>query len=187
MILPSIPAWTELHPAVVHFPVALLPVGWLLVLLGAFRGRAAAGLRVAAALVLTIGAAGAVLAVATGEAAADRQRALTPGAAAVLEQHEELGEATRNVFVALAALYVAGLAVSRLSRTAPPRGVAAGLHAVYLVVFLAAIAVLLQTAALGGELVHRWGVSGLVSAADPVDADGDGDGVRTPLSTAPEP
>jgi uncharacterized membrane protein len=161
---------------VVHFPVALLSVAWLLALFGAFGGRAATGLRVAAAVVMVLGVAGAFLAVETGEAAADRHRSLPPAAAAVLEQHEEEGESTRTVFGLLAALYVALLAAPRVLHRAPSRAAVAAAHLGFVAVYLVALAVLLQAASLGGELVHRWGVSGATAAEWPAAEDPGGRG-----------
>ncbi len=163
-MLPSIPAWTELHPAVVHFPVALLPVAALLAALALVRGRFAAGLRLAAAVVMVIGAAGAFVAVETGEAAAGIHRTLPPEPAAVVEQHGLAGETTRTVSAALAATYLVLLVLPAVTRRRITPGLLLAVHLVFLACYLAALLLLVRSAALGGELVHRWGVRGLTEA-----------------------
>ncbi len=98
------------HPQVVHFVVALLGAGvigrWLWL-----TGRVTwAG--PAATTLLLAGTIAAVAAVKSGDDAhgpAER----VPGARAAVVEHEEWGKRTRNVFLIVAALELAGLALAR--------------------------------------------------------------------------
>lgn len=150
------PSWDSLHPAVIHFPIALLLVAPLFVILGALlrseRGRSFA---VTALILMTIGTAGAWTAVATGEANAEVivRNGEFRGS---VERHEDLAEITRNVFTVLTLLYavivllpVVGGEVRRVWTTVIPL--------VFLVFYLAGAILLARTAHEGGRLVHELG------------------------------
>src|SRR3954464_1205989 len=98
------------HPEVVHFAIALLIVGVLfraISLLGrpAFIGPAATTL-------LALGTMAAIAAAFTGDAAHAPVEQM-PGLRAVVGEHEEWGEWTRNVFIIVMVLEVALLAMPR--------------------------------------------------------------------------
>ncbi len=135
-----------LHPAVVHFPIALVFVALLFEVLA--RVRRWRGLETAAALLVVLAALAAVATVLSGSLAADA--AVVPRAAApVLDHHEELGETAMWVLLVLAAVRLL------LARMQWYGGWAAWL-------FLAALAVAVGMVAwnghLGGELVFDHGV-----------------------------
>ncbi|OYV94275.1 MAG: hypothetical protein B7Z68_07895 [Acidobacteria bacterium 21-70-11] len=90
-----------LHPALVHFPIALSIVGVLLELLAHHRRlRSLSG---AAGFVMALAAAGSVAAVLSGEAA--RDDAVIPAAAAALvARHEDVGELAMWLLLAVFAL-----------------------------------------------------------------------------------
>lgn len=134
------------HPQVVHFVVALLFVGVLLRLASltgkwTFTGPAAATL-------LLLGTVAAVVAVKSGTDAHGPVERI-PGARSAVTEHEEAGEWARNLFLVVAALEIAALALG----TRPARrwvlvasGVAgvAGAGAVY------------RASELGGRLVYQY-------------------------------
>ena len=175
--LTTLPSWDALHPLAVHFPVALLLTAPLLVLAGLALPAHRRGLGLAALLVMVVGTAGAFLAVATGEAAEWRAD-LVPGAGAVLEEHEEHGEQARTVFTVLTLAWAGLLFLpALLRRRAGGGGPPAALHPVWTLAWLAAwilgLVLLVETAALGGRLVHELGVRGAGPApAAPAAPDG---------------
>lgn len=63
-----LPPWNHLHPAIVHFPIALLTVAPLLVLLGLLWPAQRRGIHAAALVLLVLGFGGLMLALASGDA-----------------------------------------------------------------------------------------------------------------------
>ncbi|MGC8915676.1 MAG: DUF2231 domain-containing protein [Thermoanaerobaculum sp.] len=134
------------HPAVVHFVVALTLVAVLFELL-TWHPKLR-HLNAAVPLLLALAALSGVAAVLSGEAAHDE--AVIPQAAkALMEQHEELGE---KVMVGLIVLAVLRLVLWRLERFA------LWVRVLWLVFFLALAGAVAYNGKLGGELVFRYGV-----------------------------
>jgi uncharacterized membrane protein len=156
--LPPIPSWTELHPLVIHFPIALLLVAPLFIIAGIIvnpqKGRS---FLIAALVLMLLGTAGAFLAIATGEAAGEVAER-TPAVSAVLERHEELAEMTRIVFSVLTLLFAAILSLPRLLKREASGVAARILPLAFLVFYSAGAVILVNTAHNGGRLVHELGV-----------------------------
>jgi uncharacterized membrane protein len=135
-----------LHPAVVHFPIALALVALLFeAALRHPRGRA---LEPAAVILIVLAALGAVATVVTGNLAHDA--AAVPSAArGLIERHEDLGTIAMWALVVLAS---ARLVLARLGRH---RGAAAWL---YLVLLAGAAGAVGYNGHLGGQVVFRHGV-----------------------------
>ena len=135
----------------VHFPIVLLLLGAPLALAAIFLPRCA----VLAAVVLVLGAAGAVVAVNTGEREKRDEIAVPEGEGReVLRHHEKSGEAARNAALAAALLSV-GAAVCRrrsLGRIAVVLACAGATAAMFAAWQVAA------TGHTGGELVYHYGV-----------------------------
>ncbi|HVR96792.1 MAG TPA: DUF2231 domain-containing protein [Thermoanaerobaculia bacterium] len=159
MSFPPLPTWEALHPAAVHFPIALLLVAPVFALAALVLRRERRGLSQAAFFLMLLGTAGAFLAVSTGEAAEERTEGV-PGAAEVLEEHEEEGELTRNVFTGLTLLYGGLLLAPRLLKRDPGSGLFLAAHVLFLLLYLGGTSLLANTAYLGGRLVHEIGVRG---------------------------
>jgi uncharacterized membrane protein len=161
-MLPPIPSWDSTHVIIVHFPVALLIVAPLFVLLGAVVKTHRTGLQVAALLLFLIGTAGAYMAVASGEAAAqlaERTEETQP----VITGHMELGHDTRLVFTLLTVAYAALAFGPKLLEKQPGPYVELALHGVFLALCLPAMLLLVNTGHLGGRLVHEFGVTAMYS------------------------
>lgn len=147
---------SPLHPAVVHFPIVLL-------LLGAVAAVAAVFIRrwqlpgIAAALCV-LGAAGATLAVQTG----DREGELagdTPAIASWVDLHEEWAERTQVAAIIAALLAVGAAVITRWPMAARTLGVATALGA------MVSAWCVIETGHHGGQLVYRHGAGvNLVSA-----------------------
>ena len=135
-----------LHPAVVHFPIALAFVALLFEALS--RVRRWRNLEPAAALLVVLAALAAVATVLTGSLAADS--AVVPRAAAsLLDHHEELGESAMWVLLVLAAVRIL------MARMRWFGGWAAWL---FLLAFAVAVGMVGWNGHLGGELVFDHGV-----------------------------
>jgi len=134
----------NLHPLVVHFPVALLTVGLLFDLLGMVskrddHHRTGWWLHISGAL-------GLILAVITGLHAEDSVE-ITEGARNHFEIHEQVAFATTAVFALLLAWRVGSK--TRIPERRRP---------VYFMLSIAAVALLWVTAWYGGEMVYSFGV-----------------------------
>ncbi len=143
--------WPDpLHPAVAHFPVVLLLLGAPLAVAAVFRPS----LRVLAAVVLSLGAAGAAVAVYTGQEEKRNEIAVPAGEGrSILRDHENAGERARNAGAAAAVLAL-GAALVRW------RG---GFSARWLAVMAALLAVVaawqvVVSGQTGGWLVYQHGV-----------------------------
>jgi uncharacterized membrane protein len=134
-----------LHPQVVHFVVGLLIVGVL------FRVIALTGrlkwTGPAATTLLIIGGGASWLAVESGDAAHGPVERI-PGVRDAVEEHEEWGERTRNVFLGVAGLEMLALVLSG--------GGARLVRMVSALAGLAGVFVLYEAAEHGGELVYSY-------------------------------
>lgn len=148
------------HPQIVHFVVAfgLLGVAFRLISL---TGKMA-WTRPAASVLLLLTAAAAFAAVQTGhEAHGPVER--VPGAREAVEEHEEAGEWVRNLFLAIAAIEIAALAL----RKREP--VAKGLLYLSAIVGLGAAGAVYRAGDLGGKLVYSYAGGIGIRSGDPAD------------------
>jgi uncharacterized membrane protein len=159
--LPALPPWEQLHPLVVHFPIALLLVAPIFVVLALLWKKYTRGLLVAATLLVVLGAAGAVLAVETGEAGEEIAER-TAYAARLLHEHEELAETARTFAIILASVLSSGtiayLFATRKPETRVSRPLLLVLGIAYLLLHSAGCLVLANTAHAGGKLVREGGL-----------------------------
>jgi hypothetical protein len=116
-------------------------------------------------IVVAIGTIGAVLAVSTGDAASDAPAfAISQAAEAVLENHEEMGEAIRTIFLVLAGVLLVGLiAWTALGKRVKRWMFCAGMGA-YLLAYSVGMLALANTGHEGGRLVHEFGVRAQIGA-----------------------
>ena len=98
---PPTPPWEGMHPLVVHFPIALLLFAAVFVVLAIIVPKRGWWFSVSALILLIGGTAGAFVAVSTGEAARDVVEEGEDEMFEVMQQHEDVVEQARNVFVAL--------------------------------------------------------------------------------------
>ncbi len=137
----------SLHPQIVHFVIALGVVGVLLRLVS-ITGFASWSSPAATALLL-LAAGASVLAVKSGDEAHGPAERI-PGARAVVHDHEEKGEWSRNLLLLVAAIELARLAVRKRRRPHQVALVASGL------VGVAAVASLYRTGKAGGDIVYSY-------------------------------
>lgn len=151
-----------LHPQIVHFVVALGFVGIALRLVS-LTGRLAWTSPSATAL-LVLAALASVAAVKSGDAAHGPAERI-PGAREMVVEHEEYGERARNLFLVVAALELAGLALGRRQK------IQRGLRIASAVAGIAAGLVLYEAAEHGGELVYNYAGGVGTRSGDPADTE----------------
>ncbi len=147
-------ALPNLHPAIIHFPIALLVVG-LGFDMGCLVFRRQAWLDRSAATLLGLGAIGAWVAVLTGEQAADSLLSVPAHVQPLIAEHHDWAVWTARIFSLIAlvrvALAWADLGAKTLSRVPVRAVVLAGAFAGQLM--------LLGTADRGGALVFEHGLA----------------------------
>jgi uncharacterized membrane protein len=144
-----IPFPTPLHPAIVHFPIALLLVGALTAVVAVFVRRW--HLPLFAAILLSLGAIGGVAATVTGEEEEEKVEHAIPSAEPLLEEHADWGERARNAGIVAAVFAV----IAVLAANKPVGGrVLSVLTACAALVAGYSVA---QAGHFGGELVYRHG------------------------------
>lgn len=186
-MLPPIPSWDGLHPIIVHFPIALFLVAPLLILIGIFMPNRGRSFLTSAFIMMLIGTIATWVAVSTGEEAGEIAERMQ-GVEAVLENHEELAETTRNVFTALTVIFGTILLVPLVFRkeqkpettnepvSAPEekrrffgfstaQKIMIPLCLGFLIFYSAGLVLLANTAHEGGRLVHEFGVRVMMNTA----------------------
>lgn len=156
-MLPPIPSWDGLHPIIVHFPIALLIVAPILIVPGMIFQKSGKAFMISAFVLMLIGTAATFVAVATGEAAGELAERMA-NVEAVLENHEELAETSRNIFTALTMIFAAIVFVPMIFKKELGRTVLIPISLAFLLFYGAGTVVLLNTAHEGGRLVHEFGV-----------------------------
>jgi uncharacterized membrane protein len=137
------------HPQVVHFVVALLFVGVsfrIVSLTGKLRFTGPA-----ATTLIVLGSAAAFAAVLTGDQAHGPVERI-PGAHDAVEEHEEWGERTRNIFIVVALLEVGTLVTAATGR----RGLGKGVAIASAVIGLGGLFILYEAAEHGGAIVYEY-------------------------------
>lgn len=155
---PTPPPPEGYHVLLIHFPIALLLAAPLFILLGALVAARWQGFAVVAALLMVLGTAGTWVAVSTGETARDVIEDASDEALEVLEEHEELGELTRNVYTGLTAAYVIFVLLTLVWGPIAKAAIRIPLGLIFLALSAGAALYLAGTAHLGGRLVHEYGI-----------------------------
>jgi uncharacterized membrane protein len=145
-LLPGAQHLQNVHPLVVHFPLAFLGGAALLYGLAWVTGRDS--LATTGLWLLMLGTIAAVAAVATGLRAEDGVMIDPSVRAELLESHEQLMLMTLGLSVVLAAWALA-------ARPLPVRG-----RAVFLVLFLVLLALMSRGADFGGRMVYDYNAGG---------------------------
>ncbi len=135
----------DFHPFIVHFPVALLTVGFFCDAAGVLLRRD--HLLRTGYLLLVLGAVSAIAAALTGNAAEDNA-ARVPGIAAALEQHESISTAATWLAI--------GLALFRTHLTVR-RKFAGNLRFAYFVVAAATAVLIAVSGYTGGRMSYEYG------------------------------
>lgn len=163
---PSIPGWDGIHPAMVHFPIALLLVAPLLLLVSLLARQSWRTWANAALVLMALGTVAAWLAVGSGHAAGQLVDKVG-GLQREIGRHEQLGVMTRNLFTLITVVFAGLMLLPRMLKKpmAPVWRITA--HAVFLLLYVACTGLLANTANQGGRLVHEFGVKAMIGAAAP--------------------
>ena len=168
--MPPIPAWTSLHPLIIHFPIALLFVAPLFVLVAALGRRVGSGWSLAALVLMVLGTLSLFVAVATGEAAGQLVER-TPQISAALERHESLAETGQVVFSLLTLAFASLVLVPLVLKRELKGWINHSATALFLLIYMGGLAHLTRLAHEGGRLVHEFGVRSIVAPAGPSTAE----------------
>ena len=154
-----------MHPLVIHFPIVLLLLSPLFVLISAAlspsRGRP---YMTVALIILLLGTISLFVAAESGEAAAALAERGGP-VDAVLASHESLASEAQIIFLGLCAVLVGIVALPRILSCQETRLTSTFLPLAYIVLYSAGIFVVVNTAHVGGRLVHEFGVHAAMPAA----------------------
>ncbi len=148
-----LPPWNHIHPAIVHFPIALLSVAPLLVLVGLLWPAQRRGVHTSALLLLVLGFAGLLLAQASGDAV-ERYARTTPALLAGLRDHERAAQWTTLLFGLLGAAFAVLWLLPLLRRRELSRALEMSLLVGWLLVSAVGVLALARTGHAGGHLVH---------------------------------
>ena len=145
------PDIASLHPQVVHFVIALLIVGVLARVVSLFPlGRRVFFVGAMAATLIFLGTAASVVAVKSGLEAHELAESV-PGVRQAVSIHEDYGEDTRNIFLAVSLIEVGILAFA----TRKPK-LTRGLRGLSALVGLVGLFYLYETGEHGGDLVYSY-------------------------------
>jgi uncharacterized membrane protein len=147
------PPWNHIHPALVHFPIALLTVAPLLVLLGLLWPAQRRGIHTAALLLLVLGVGGLFLALESGEAA-ERYARATPALLAGVREHELSAQWTTLIFGLLGVGFAVLWTLPLWRKRELPKSLETGLLVLWLLLSIAGVLAVGRTGHLGGHLVH---------------------------------
>ena len=139
-----------LHPALVHFPIVLILLGTVVAVAAVMIRRW--HLPWLAAVLLGMGALGAVAATWSGEEDAEGDKGRSAQAGQVLEEHEEWGERARNLALLAAAAAVTAAMLRRFPKASTGVAVLTALAAV------GASFCVAEAGHYGGKLVYEHGI-----------------------------
>jgi uncharacterized membrane protein len=172
-------ALPNLHPAVIHFPLAFLPLAALVDLAAAAR-RGRSGLSGGAAALWVAGAITAWVAFISGRQAADSIAGIQPGVQALVGDHHDWAWRTVLYFSGLAAIRGAAQWWGRRRGRLP-----IAVHGPLVVVGVVGLALLLGTADRGGALVYRHGLAVAIPGAGMTESEESSPDGRPPDARAP--
>lgn len=147
-----LPPWNHIHPAIVHYPIALLTVAPLLLLAGLLWPLRRQGTYASALILMVLGFMGLILAYLSGRAVERFTRA-TPALVAGHREHELAAQWTILIFGLLIPAF-AVLQATLLRKRELSKRLQTLLIVIWLVFSVAGVLAVGRTGHLGGHLVH---------------------------------
>lgn len=150
------------HPQIVHFVIVLLMIG-VAFRIASLTGRLAFTGPAAATLII-LGTIAAQLAIMTGDQASEPAEQI-PGVRSAVQDHEEWAYRTRNVFIVVSLLEIAGLIFLRRDN----RSVARRVWAASALVGILGVASVYATGERGGAIVYKYAGGPGIRSGEPED------------------
>ncbi len=171
MVIPPLPPWDSLHPAVVHLPIGILLAAPLLIVLALLWPQQRGGLMLAALLAIGLGLASMQLAIITGQAANEAVVYPTDEAKAVYHEHRDLAHTARLVYAGITGVLLSVTAAVLIRGPKAPRLIVWGGSLLVLAGCIAGSLLIANIGHLGGRLVHQYGVlaPGMKGEAPPIE------------------
>lgn len=163
-IMPPIPDWDAIHPAIVHLPIGIITATPVLLLLAILIPRMRMGLAYTTAILLILATITAFLATNSGEVASDLPSFPSdPKAQEILHEHDDFAHFTRNYAATFAGLFaIAVIIMAVMKKRMKPV-----VFVIVLVIALLAALILCRqlawTGHTGARLVHEMGVMAPIS------------------------
>jgi uncharacterized membrane protein len=162
--MPPLPPWNQIHPLVIHFPIALTFLVPVFLLLAAVIRKARLSLLFSAALIAVLAAVGSAMATSSGEAGEDAIPD-SPLARQVLHEHEELGELARNINIGAALLLTGSWLTLWLLGPKVKAPIATAALVVLTLAYTWPVLAIAQAGHEGGRLVHELGTQAWATPA----------------------
>ena len=164
--LPPMQNWDAMHPLIIHIPIGLLLFVPIIIMLGLVAKQNKDTYYLIGFIILVAGSIGLLLAIASGEAAANVADTSIGNSKAILEEHEELAETTRNVYLILTLLYAAFLFLPKVIGKVLSDKVKLLGNIAFAVIFCIGIIFVVNTAHYGGVLVHEFGIKSKIKSSN---------------------
>ena len=160
----AIPSWDGVHPAMVHFPIALLFAAPILLFVSLFTRRAWRSWAIASLLLMVAGTVAVWLAAASGHAAAQLVDK-TPSLERAIGRHESLAITVRNLFTLMTVAFGLLMVLHAALKKPMPTALRTTVHVLFLAGYVVCAIQLAGAADRGGRLVHEAGIRALVGPA----------------------
>jgi|CXWL01.1.fsa_nt_gi uncharacterized membrane protein len=149
------PNWSDIHPALVHFPIAFLFIAPLFLVIGAIFKKQ--DFKTTFLILLLLGTLSIILATATGEAAGEKITVITDALLETLDHHESSAERSKTIFIILSIAAIAWH-FFRTRASIIPSQIKSTAISLFVCLYGFGLLTLSTAAHHGGGLVHHHGV-----------------------------
>jgi uncharacterized membrane protein len=156
--LPDMPNWSSIHPFLAHFPIVIFLVVPIFIIIGIILKKNSKYWFYSATALMIIGLLSIILAIISGETSAELVK-IPSAATDLVAKHKETSETVRNVFAGLTILYFLIQIVPVLIKKNVSVQLNRIVNTCFLILYFLCCVGLLNTAQMGGKLVHKHGIS----------------------------